>query len=172
MRNHFDELTEAAVLILLTEREGDFHVVLTKRSDALRKHAGQISFPGGRRDAEDADLTVTALRETHEEVAIASTSVSIFGALLRMPTVTGYEVTAYVGELSPPYQMVANPDEIDEIIVAPLADFRNDELHRTEDVEWSGHRFPVHFFDIQGHNVWGATAHMMVALMDYLRGDR
>ncbi len=165
----FDELAPAAVLIPLTERNGAMDVVLTKRSSKLRKHSGEISFPGGRRDDDDIDLAGTALRESHEEIALIPADVQVYGALMQMPTVTGFEVTVFVGEFSQPYELQANPDEIETIIQTPLTDFIDESLHRLEQMEWQGVRFPMHYFDIQGHNVWGATAYMLVNLMDYLQ---
>lgn len=167
----FDRLAPAAVLIPLTERGGEMEVVLTKRSERLRKHSGEVSFPGGRKDEGDPDLVQTALRESAEEIRLQPDDVTVFGALLRMPTVTGFEVTVYVGEFAQPYELAPNPDEIDTIIEAPLADFVDERLYRREEVEWNGHRFPMHSFDIQGHNVWGATALMMVTLLDFLKGN-
>ena len=98
--------------------------------------------------------------------------VEIYGALMQMPTVTGFEVTVYVGEFQQPYELSANPAEIETIIQTPLTDFADDDLYRQEMVEWSGHTFPMHYFDIQGHNVWGATAYMLVAFMEHLGVSR
>lgn len=168
----FDELAPAAVLIPLTERDGRMDVVLTKRSEKMRKHSGEVSFPGGRMEEDDDDLIQTALRESEEEIALRPTDVKVYGALMQMPTVTGYEVSVYVGEFDQPYELRPNPDEIATIIEAPLTDFVDDELHRQEEIEWGGRRFPMHYFDIQGHNVWGATAYMLVELMDYLTGTK
>lgn len=168
----FDELAAAAVLVPLTELDGRMDVVLTKRSQKLRKHPGQVSFPGGRRDDTDRDLVFTALRESHEEIALQPADVEVYGALMQMPTVTGFEVTVYVGEFSQPYELSPNPAEIDTIIQTPLTDFIDDSLYRQEEAEWGGMKFPMHYLDIQGHNVWGATAYMLVELMDYLTGNR
>lgn len=165
----FDNLAPAAVLVPLTELDGRMDVVLTKRSAKLRKHPGQVSFPGGRQDETDVDLAFTALRESHEEIALLPDDVRIYGALMRMPTITGFEVTVYVGEFGQPYELAPNPAEIDAIIQTPLTDFIDDSLYRQEQAEWQGLKFPMHYFDIQGHNVWGATAYMLVELMDFLK---
>lgn len=163
-----DDLTDAAVLIPLTEDEGGLQVVLTQRATTLRKHSGEMSFPGGRRDPEDSDLIATALRESHEEIALLPSDVQIYGALLQMPTVTGYEVTVYVGEFPSPYQLVPNPAEIDEIVIAPLETLADPEIHRRELREWDGREIPIHFFDYGPTEIWGATGFMLDTLLHYL----
>lgn len=167
----FPQLRPAAVLVPLTEVDGTLDIVLTKRSEELRKHSGEVSFPGGRQDPDDAHLVETALRETYEEIAIRPDDVEVYGALLSMPTVTGYDVTVYVGEFGSPYELVPNPDEIDTIIQAPLTAFLDDANYRTEEREWGGFRFPMHYYDYDGHVVWGATAYMLHTLLEYLRTD-
>lgn len=167
----FDHLSPAAVLIPLTERDGSMEIVLTKRSPELRKHSGEVSFPGGRRDDEDNDLVRTALRESEEEIALHPGDVSIFGSLMQMPTVTGFEVTTYVGEFPQPYVLDPNPSEIASIIQAPLDAFMDESIHHIEMREWDGHTFPIHYYDYDGYTVWGATALMLTTLLDYLRAE-
>ena len=164
----FPNLAEAAVLIPLRPGPNGLEILLTKRSEALRKHAGQISFPGGRRDPEDDSLIRTALRETWEEVGIPQESVTIYGALLHMPTVTGYSITAYVGEFSESTELIANPDEIDELIVAPISEISDRRIHRVEQLQWNNEEFPVHYFDYGRHLVWGATGFMLDEFFRYL----
>lgn len=163
----FQNLTPAAVLVPLTERDGSLDVILTKRATTLRAHPGEVSFPGGRMDATDHDLAFTALREAHEEIALRPADVTIYGALMRMPTITGFEVTMYVGEFSQPYHLDPNPDEIDTLLRAPL-DFFGPSNRTMREVDWEGRRFPMYSFDLDGHNVWGATAYMLVELLDFL----
>lgn len=169
LAEHFDALTPAAVLIPLTQT-GDMRmdVVLTERSKSLNKHAGEISFPGGRQDHDDTDLIHTALRESHEEIALLPSDVEIYGALLRMPTVSGYSVTVYVGEFSQPYELSPNPHEIETLIQAPLLHFAAEGIHRVEDHEWNDMKIPIHFFDYEEHLVWGATGFMLYTLLQYL----
>ncbi len=163
----FGKLRPAAVLAPLTERDGRFEVVVTKRAETLRKHAGQFSFPGGRKDPTDTDLLYTALRETHEEIAIRPDDVSVFGALMSMPTVTSYDVTMFVGEFESPYELVGNPAEIDTIVHIPLNLLP--QIHRTEPAQWNGHEFEMHFFEYGEHVVWGATAYMLHCMLQFLR---
>ena len=84
--SHFGVLSPAAVLIALTEGPDGLEIILTKRSHSLREHSGEIAFPGGRQDPSDPDLIHTALRESHEEIALVPSDVNVFGALMRMPT--------------------------------------------------------------------------------------
>lgn len=162
------DLLDSAVLIAFTEGENGVEVVLTRRAEHLRKHAGQISFPGGRRDADDPDLLHTALRETHEELAIHPDDVRVYGALLRIPTITGFNITAYVGEFPQPYTLVPNPAEIADLIVAPLHMLMDPAIHRVKEQEWAGQMFKMHSFQYGEHNIWGATGFMLYEFFRYL----
>lgn len=168
LTDSFTNLIEAAVLIALRPGPNGLEVLLTRRSEELRQHAGQISFPGGRMDPEDLDLVTTALRETWEEVGIPPAQVTIYGSLLRIPMVSGYAVTAYVGEFPEDTVLTMNPGEIDELIVAPLRDLSDLRIHRVEEQVWNGTLLPVHFFDYQDHLVWGATGFMLHEFFKYL----
>lgn len=150
----------AAVLIPLFERGGEPWVVLTKRTDLVGTHKGQISFPGGTRDDTDADLWETAVREAEEELGISRTSVRRLGVLDDYPTFSsGFIVTAYVGELVPPATWNFNPGEIEHVIELPLR--RLAEEGRVERWERDGIRFPMSIFDVDGHYVWGVTAFIL-----------
>ncbi len=163
------DLSESAVLVPLCERDGEFHVLFTQRSHDLRSHSGEVSFPGGRREIEDDSLIETALREAHEEIALHPSDVDVFGALARIPTITGYRVTAYAGEFPSPYDLILNPDEIHLIFQAPLAELADPANHRLEEREFGGAVYPVHFFDYEGHVIWGATGFLLHVLLEYLR---
>jgi 8-oxo-dGTP pyrophosphatase MutT (NUDIX family) len=162
------QFTEAAVLVPLTEIDRELHVVFTLRAEAMRKHSGEVSFPGGRADASDPDLVHTALREAREEINLAPEAVRIYGALVQMPTITGYQVTTFVGEFDQPYELVANPKEIATIFSAPLALLADPAIHRVEEREWQGVVYPLHFFEVDGHVIWGATGYMVRLFLDYL----
>jgi 8-oxo-dGTP pyrophosphatase MutT (NUDIX family) len=163
--------TEAAVLIPLTSIDDEMHIVFTRRSARLRQHSGEISFPGGRADADDRDLLYTALRETHEEIALAPDDVSVFGALVRLPTITGYHVTSFVGEFDSARELVFNPREIDLLFTAPLRHLGDPRNHRVEHREYAGTNYPIHFYEYDDHTIWGATGYMLYALLEYLRGE-
>ena len=161
-------LTEAAVLIALTELDGQLHAVFTKRSDSMREHSGEISFPGGRRERQDEELRHTALREAHEEIDLAEADVNLFGNLVCIPTVTGYVVSAFVGEFEQPYELRPDPGEIDTLFLAPLNALADPDQHRLEERTWQGMSFELHFFDYEGHVIWGATGYMLHLLLDFL----
>ncbi len=164
-------LTPAAVLIALTEIEDQMHAVFTKRPDTMPEHSGEVSFPGGRVEEEDESLEQTALRETQEEIALEPEAVELYGALVRMPTITGYVVTTFVGEFEQPYELRPSPREIDTLFTAPLEILADPSSHRLESRSWNGHTFELHFYDYDGQVIWGATGYMLNILLAYLRGE-
>lgn len=162
------DLSASAVLAPLSECDGELHVWFTERSHELRNHSGEVSFPGGRREPQDDSLVETALREAYEEIGLLPADVHVFGALTRIPTITGFQVTAFVGEFDYPYELIANPDEIHELFCAPLSALADPANHRLEEREFQGQIYPVHFFDHDGHVIWGATGFLLHALLRYL----
>lgn len=151
---------KAAVLILLYEREGEPWVVLTKRTETVATHKGQISFPGGARDPGDADTWATALRETVEELGIDPASVVNLGRLDDYPTfVSGFVVTPHIATMDPPASWDPSPDEIAEVIELPLRTLA--EVARVESWERDGIRFPMYIFEVDHHYVWGVTAFIL-----------
>ena len=161
-------LTPAAVLIPLTEIDGEMHALFTKRPDTMPEHSGEVSFPGGRVEEDDQSLVETALRESEEEIGLNRESVDLFGALVRMPTVTNYMVTTFVGEYRQPCQFRPNPREIEAIFTAPLHELAQPASHRLESRSWNGHEFELHFYDYEEHVIWGATGYMLYLLLEYL----
>lgn len=160
-------LTEAAVLVPVVRREGGLMVILTERSPYMPTHAGQIAFPGGRRQAEDASLGATALREAHEEIGLAPSSVALLGASDAYQTVTRYRVTPVVGLVDSPAPLNADPREVADIFEAPLAHFMDPANHERHSRDWNGQARHYYAMPWQGRYVWGATAGMLRAL--YLR---
>lgn len=159
---------ESAVLLPLCERDGELNLLFTERSKHLRNHAGEISFPGGRREDADPTLLQTALRETHEEVGLAPEGVHIFGALASLPTYTGFEITAYVAEFEASRELVADPGEIHLLFEAPLSALRDPACHRIEHREYQNRSYPLHFYDFDGHIIWGATGLLLHTLLEFL----
>lgn len=159
-----DDLTEtrpAAVLVPLIWHPDRATVLLTRRTDGLRDHAGQVSFPGGKVDPEDADAVAAALREAREEIALDSALVHPIGALPQYVTITGYAVTPVVGLIVPPFEVEAQPGEVAEIFELPLElalDVRNYERHS---YEREGRRGFYLSLSYREHFVWGATAAML-----------
>ncbi len=169
-RQDFDhwDLESAGVLMPMTVRDGEFRLVLTHRSDELEKHSGEVSFPGGRPELEDNTLVETALRESHEEIALHPSDVEVFGALTELPTITGFRIVSFAGEFTSPYELVANPREIASMFLAPLSALADPAAHRLERREFRGESYPVHFYDYDGHVIWGATGFLVYSLLDYL----
>lgn len=161
-------LVPAAVLVGLVPRADGLRVLLTRRIDALRRHGGQVSFPGGRVDPGDRDAVHAALRETHEEVGIAPTQVEPLGFLDPLVTITGFRVVPVVALLDPAY--VARPDprevaDVFEVDLAFLLDARNRSAHP---VEHAGRVRRVWEYRYSPQRIWGATASMLVNLSERL----
>ena len=153
---------EAAVLIPLIQRVEGLTVLLTQRTAHLHDHAGQISFPGGRRDPHDKDLTQTALRETAEEIGVASSYIKILGALATYQTVTAYCVTPFVALIENGVVLKPDPFEVEDTFEVPLAFFMDPRNHQRRIIQTPiGERsFFAMPFDDAGKErfVWGATA--------------
>jgi 8-oxo-dGTP pyrophosphatase MutT (NUDIX family) len=163
-------LREAAVLVPLFIRGGVPYVLLTKRPTTLRKHAGQIAFPGGSRDPEDPTPVHTALRETHEEVGIPPERVEVLGMLDEFPTITSYRVTPYVGVIPPNLAYVPSADEIDEILEVPLPHLLNPAHQRIEIWEAGKASHEVYFYDFGPHVIWGVSGHILKHLFELISG--
>jgi len=143
-------------------------VVLTRRRSDLRRHAGEISFPGGRRDAADADLRETALREAEEEIGLARELVSPLGELQPISTfATNYLIHPFVGLIPPGQSWRASPREVDAVLELPLHDVRESRT-RTQ-IERRGFTFEVDAYILDGHLIWGATFRIIEELLGRLR---
>src|ERR1700754_101200 len=129
-------LTAAAVLVPLIDRADGLTVLLTKRTDHLHDHAGQISFPGGRVDPEDRDAAAAALREAKEEVGLDPDRVDLIARLDTYVTRTGFEVVPWVGLIMPPVALMPDPFEVAEVFEVPLAFFLDPASRRTESRVW------------------------------------
>lgn len=156
------ELRQAAVLAPVFWRAGEPWAYLTMRPKTLRTHPGQISFPGGGREAGDLTPLHTALRETNEELGIAPEHVQVLGMLGAMPTITSYWVTPFVGVIPEDVPLSPNPAEIEEVIAAPLWRLRRE----TRDI-FHAER-PVFVWDDARHVVWGATWRMLGQLVEHV----
>ncbi|TAL85570.1 MAG: CoA pyrophosphatase [Rhodanobacter sp.] len=154
----------AAVLVGL--REGPQpRLVLTRRTDHLQAHAGQVAFPGGRCDPDDADSVDTALRESEEEVGLARALVTPLGFLDCFETISGYCITPVVARIAAEAQLYPAPDEVAEVFEVPLAFFLDRSNLRRYSMEYRGKQRPMVEFVHGGHRIWGATAAMLLNLL-------
>ncbi|MDE3131315.1 MAG: CoA pyrophosphatase, partial [Acidobacteriota bacterium] len=156
---------QAAVLVPLHLRRGALHAVFTERHHDLPRHAGEISFPGGRRDAKDADLVATALRETHEEIGLPPESVQVIGALEPIPTVvSGYAIHPFVGFVPGSFRWKPSDSEvaavIDLALPAVAAGYGRRRLVRR------GAAIRTDTYVVDKHLIWGATARIVADLLD------
>ena len=156
-------LKPAGVLIPLFDRpQTGLSMLLTQRSAELRMHAGQVSFPGGRMEPEDSDIAQTALRETSEEVGLASEVINVVGYLPPMPTITGYAVTPVVGIVDDQASAVADRQEVEFVFEVPLDYLLDDGNRRVVERDVHGKVLPMIEFHFDGHRIWGATAMMII----------
>ncbi len=158
----------ASVLVPLVQRPGELHVLLTRRTDHLHDHAGQISFPGGRAEPDDADAVATALREAREEVGLQPDAVEVIGCLPTYTTVTRFVVTPVVALVRPDYVLTLDSFEVAEAFEVPLPFLMNPAHHQHHEFEFGG--VARHFLSMPwrpGHGdpreyfIWGATAAML-----------
>lgn len=157
--------TEAAVLVPIYVEEGELHAVFTRRREDLRRHAGEISFPGGRRDPEDPDLMATALREAEEEVGLPPSAVEVAGALQPTPTIaTGYAVYPFLGVISAGNAWTLSPREVAEVIELPLSRLRAGYGRRR--LVRRGLPIRTDTYLVEDHLIWGATARILADLFD------
>jgi 8-oxo-dGTP pyrophosphatase MutT (NUDIX family) len=144
------------------------HIVLTRRRADLRRHAGEISFPGGRQDPGDASLAATALREADEEIGLAPGAVELLGELPPVSTfATGYQIHPFVGLIEPGQQWRISPREVDAVLELPLGDLGQSRT-RTR-LERRGITFETDAYILDGHLIWGATFRILENLIERLR---
>jgi 8-oxo-dGTP pyrophosphatase MutT (NUDIX family) len=159
---------KAAVLVPLVKRPEGTTVLLTQRTTNLSSHAGQVSFPGGMADPTDPHAEFTALRETAEEVGLTAASIEIVGRLGNYHTRTGYDVTPIVGLVHPPFTLSPNPREVAAIFEVPLSFLLDPRNRRRDSLTLHGAERFFHAFQWQQYYIWGATAGMLVNLLDLM----
>ena len=166
---HDQQGRQAAVLVPLIESSGRFDLLLTKRTDLVEHHKGQMSFPGGRADEGDVSLEATALRESWEELGLPGHLVEVIGSLDQVWTPSGFLISPIIGILRRPLPaFVPSPSEVEEIIIVPLEKFFDEKNFRTESRLVQGVERTVYFFDVAAEPVWGVTAliiHRLIALI-------
>ncbi|NKD76864.1 CoA pyrophosphatase [Haematospirillum sp. H1815] len=165
-----DTLCPAAVLVPLVCHPSACTILLTRRTDHLDHHAGQIAFPGGRLEARDKDAVDCALRETAEETGLDRRGVDVVGRLDDYRTVTGFRVTPVVGLLSPPLGLDPDPGEVAEVFEVPLDFVLDPRNHRQNQIVVNGQSRLFYSLSWNDYYIWGATAGMLVNLSRVLNG--
>lgn len=158
--------TEASVLVPVTAVPAAPELILTRRALTMNSHAGEVAFPGGKKDAGDADLLVTALRESEEEIGLPRAVVEVVGRLGTLQSRAGIRVTPWVGLVPPDVELTANPQELDSIFRVPLAFFLETPMQGDHLVRWQGSEFVMPTWRYGGHMIWGLTAYIIVDLLN------
>lgn len=161
-------LAHAAVLVPLFSKGENCHIVFTKRSDNVRYHKGEISFPGGVFDEKDGELQRTALREAFEEVGLKENDVQIIGMLDDIVTITQFIVTPFVGLFPYPYPFKLSPIEIAELIEVPLSSLLGDDCFSEREIIRGTRKEVVYAYQYENHIIWGATARILKQFLDLI----
>jgi 8-oxo-dGTP pyrophosphatase MutT (NUDIX family) len=161
-------LAPAAVLVPIVART-EPTMLFTQRTEHLSRHAGQVSFPGGRMDEGDESALATALRETHEETGITADHVDVAGFMDGYETGTGFAILPVVGILSPGFTLMPNPAEVQHVFEVPLTFLLDPKNRERQSREWRGQVREFYAYNYGPHYIWGATAAILVGLADRLK---
>lgn len=164
-------LQDAAVLVGLVERSAGPALLLTRRTDTLRHHAGQVAFPGGRVDRGDRDVVYTALRETEEEVGVLPSQIQPLGFLDPYATITGFRVLPVVARIDPGYVPRLQASEVAEAFEVPLAFLLDPANSEQVGAEFRGRLRHYWQFHYGRHRIWGATAAMILNLRRFIEPE-
>ncbi|MGZ6202606.1 MAG: CoA pyrophosphatase [Thermodesulfobacteriota bacterium] len=164
--------SHAAVLVPLFQKDGDCHLLFTKRSEQVKYHKSEISFPGGVVDEEDRELINTALREAHEEIGLKESDIQVIGLLDDIVTITEFIVTPIVGLFPYPYPFRVSEVEIAELIEVPLSFLLNKECLSEKTILRGGQDEVVYAYQYGEHIIWGATARILNQFLDLISSER
>jgi len=153
----------AAVLVPLLDLP-EPEIVFTRRADHLPQHPGQVSFPGGAAEENDASAVQTALREAHEEIGLPPEMAQPIGFLDRMDTISDYRVLPVVALVTPPVIWIPDAREVAEVFTVPLAVVLDTARYESQIIQRNGEKYPIYTLRWQGHKIWGATAAMLINL--------
>ncbi len=164
----YPDFSRAAVLLLLFPSAEGFSTILTKRTDLVDTHKGQIAFPGGMAERGDADIVSTALRETREELGIETNKVEVLGILDDLPVPSKFIITPVVGYMQTKQKITPHSVEVAEVFDAPIMFFQNEKNTWVEEREFRGAKRKVWFYSYEGRVVWGATAAILRNLLSVI----
>ncbi len=163
--------TKASVLVPLISHDHGIHILLNRRAEHLRDHAGQICFPGGRFDPKDNCPEDTALREAQEEISLPPEQVNIIGQLNTCHTITGFEITPILAHIAPPIALRLDPIEVMESFEVPLSFVLNKRHIQKQSIFWKGESHSFYVIEFAHYRIWGATASILVNLAEALSGE-
>jgi 8-oxo-dGTP pyrophosphatase MutT (NUDIX family) len=164
--------SHAAVLIPLFQKDKDCHLLFTKRSDQVKYHKGEISFPGGVVDEEDSELEKTALREAFEEIGLEEKDVQVIGVLDDIVTITQFIVTPFIGLFPYPYSFKLSPIEIAELIEVPISALLDENCFSEKEIIRGTGKEVVLAYQYENHIIWGATARILKQFLDLISTSR
>ena len=162
-------IREAAVLVAVQMINGQPHIILTKRTEELKNHPGQIAFPGGKVDTEDTDVVSTALREAEEEIGLPSGKVEVLGCLAPHITITGFRVTPIIGLVNGTVALRREQSEVDEIFMVPLSFLTDPHNYYVQSRLYFGKFRKYYTVPYGPYYIWGATAHILRGLAERLQ---
>ncbi|MEK6756927.1 MAG: CoA pyrophosphatase, partial [Bacteroidota bacterium] len=154
---HNPSLTRAGVLMILFPKDGELHFLLTKRTEDVEHHKGQISFPGGSKDDGDGDIVVTAQRECEEEIGLQRNGVQILGLLDDYETPSGFAITPVVAYANGIPELTPNAQEVAELLEVPVSVFLDKANERVEQRQWREKLYDVYYYTYRTREIWGAT---------------
>ena len=160
---------QAAVLLAITDEEHP-KIILTKRAAHMRRHAGEVAFPGGKRDAADSSLMETALRESEEEIGLPRQCVEVIGELAPMLTRYDVQVSTFVGVIPASQPLKVNQQELSSMFGVPVDFLRQPDNLFVDDVVYRGNARKVPRFEYQGYSVWGITAYILLEFINTVYG--
>ena len=168
--NHGLQPQPAAVLVPFINKDDEWHLLFTKRTNGVAKHQGEISFPGGAAEEDDQDLIQTAIRETCEEIGIPDSQINILGVLAPVPTVSNYCVLPVISIVEWPQVLSLNHHEVEDILLVPVGWLKETDNWYEEDYyyEPGKHKKVIHYQIYQGEHLWGVTARLAQIAISYI----